>query len=297
MEKEILEKYRKAGRIAAEVRREIEKKLRPGVRILDLAEEIERMILEKGGKPAFPVNISINEITAHYTPCIGDTREIKEGDLVKIDIGVHVDGYIGDMAFTYCSEKNPLVEANEKILRDVEKIIRPGVTVAEIGKEIESCAKKYGVGLIVNLTGHGLERYVFHANPSIPNVANNSSYTLREGEVIALEPFVVESNGYVKESSHTEIYRYLQDKPVRLPEAREILRMAREKYKSLPFCRRWLCKSFSPVKVSLALKQLEQAGAIETYPVLKEAKGRPVSQAEHTFIVMDKPIVTTRLGD
>ncbi len=295
MEKEVLNKYLKAGRIAADARRRIEAKLKPGARILEIAEEIEETIRKKGGEPAFPVNISINETAAHYTPAMKDATEVSEGDLVKIDIGVQVDGYIGDTAFTYCSEKNRLVKANEAILRDVERILRPGISVAEIGEKIEAAAADRGVGLVVNLTGHTLDRYVFHGSPSIPNTANNSSHQFKEGDVIALEPFVVESSGHVRESSQTEIYRYVQDRPVRLPEARQILAIARDERKGLPFCRRWL--KLSPVKASLALRQLEAVSAVEGFPVLRESEGRPVSQFEHTFIIGEKTIVTTRPDD
>jgi methionyl aminopeptidase len=295
MEKETLDKYIKAGRIAAEVRAEAEKILRPGLKILELAEMMEKCIRERGGEPAFPVNISINDSVAHYTPVYNDKTEINPGDLVKIDIGVHVDGYIGDMAFTYCSERNSLAEANEKILEAAIKIIKPGVTVGEISSAIESSAKELGVGLIVNLTGHTLQRFVFHGSPSIPNIKTDSKYSFAEGSVIALEPFACKTNGYVRESSLTEIYRLVQDRPARLAEARRIMQLAAVEYHQLPFAKRWLYKEISPVKVSLAIRQLEAAGALESYPVLKEIEGRPVSQAEHTIIVLEKPLVTTRI--
>ncbi len=295
MEKAVLEKYRKAGRIAAEVRQEIEKKIRPGLKLLDLAGMIESLTEQKGGKPAFPVNISLNEIAAHYTPSAADTRVIEPGDLVKIDIGTHVDGYIGDLAFTYCSEKSPLIDCAWKVLENAVKIIKPGVSVAEISEVIENTVKGEGLGLIVNLTGHTLDKYVFHGSPSIPNVKNESEHVFKEGDVIALEPFITETNGFVKESGVTEIYRYLMDRPVRLTEARKILALARDEYHQLPFAKRWLYKKISPVKVSLALRQLEAVGALETYPVLKEAENKKIAQAEHTIIVAEKPIVTTRL--
>jgi len=205
-----------------------------------------------------------------------------------------VDGYIGDMAFTYCSEASPLVKCSEECLEAAIKAIRPGVAISEISQAIEEAAKSRSLGLIVNLTGHTLERFVFHGSPSIPNISNNLDYKFKEGDVLALEPFVTSSNGYVKDSGTAEIFRFLRDRPVRLPEARKILTLAREEYQELPFAKRWLYKYFSPVKVSLSLRQLEMAGAIETYPILKETEGRPVAQAEHTIIVMDKPVVTTR---
>jgi methionyl aminopeptidase len=295
MDKEALEKYQKAGRICGEIREELQRMLKPGLKLLAIAEFVDKRIAEKGGKPAFPVNISVNEITAHSTPSFSDEKAIGRGDLVKIDIGVHVDGYIGDMAFTYCSDPNPLVKCSEECVDAAIAVIRPGVTVSRISSAIEECAKAQGFGLILNLTGHTLERFVFHGSPSIPNVANSSSHRFKDGDVIALEPFITSSNGYVKDSGSVEIYRYLRDRPVRLPEARRILEMAREEYHELPFAKRWLYKQFSPVKVSLALRQLESAGAIETYPVLKETGGRPVAQSEHTIIVKDEPIVTTRI--
>ncbi|MFH1978706.1 MAG: type II methionyl aminopeptidase [Candidatus Aenigmatarchaeota archaeon] len=295
MDQEIIEKYKIAGKIGAEIKRDVLKMIKPGMRILDLANFVENSIFEKDAKPAFPVNISINEIAAHYTPSYTDEKIIEPGDLVKIDIGTHVDGYIGDMAFTYCSEKNPLIEAVEKTLDSAISIVKPGVTISEIGEKIESTAKSLGYGVIVNLTGHTIDRYVFHGHPSIPNIANDSDYELKDGEVIAIEPFVTTGNGHVKESNVVEIYRFLQQKSVRLPEARKILEIAEKEYEKFPFAKRWLQKKFSPIKVSMALRQLEHVGAIESYPVLRENSNKKIAQAEHTIIVLDKPIITTKL--
>ncbi len=293
MEKEILDKYLKAGRICAAVRKEALKVMKPGVKVLEVAELIESRIAELGGWPAFPVNVSINDIAAHYTPCFNDTTEIKDSDLVKVDVGVHVDGYIGDMAFTYSPENDDLVKANERILQAGIKAIRPGILVSDLGNIIEEAAKAEGVGLIVNLTGHGLDRFVFHGQPTIPNVRNVMDVAIEEGSVIALEPFACRTNGMIKESGVTEIYSYLQRRPVRLMEARKILELAEKEYHKLPFAKRWLVKRFSPVKVAMSLRQLDQAMALQGYPVLREVEGKPCSQAEHTIIVKEKPIVTT----
>jgi methionyl aminopeptidase len=293
MEKDELEKYIKSGRIAAEACKNARNMLKPGVRIIDIAESVEDGIRKMGGEPAFPVNISINDTAAHYTPQFNDAKTIGENDVVKIDVGVHVDGYIGDTAFTWSAKENMLIDASESVLKAAIAVIAPSVTVSEISSAIEGKAKELGVGLIVNLTGHTLDRYVFHGAPSIPNTSNDNSHRFEDGDVIAIEPFVLESNGTVKDSTPTEIYRHVIDRPVRLPEARKILELARGSYSSLPFAKRWLCKALSPLKVQLALTQLESVGAIEPFPVLKESRGRPIAQAEHTIIVKDKPIVTT----
>jgi methionyl aminopeptidase len=297
MDKEVLEKYRRAGRIAADARELALRKTRPGARLLDIAEEAEAFIAGKGGRPAFPLNISVNDIAAHYTPVHNDGRAVGEEDLVKLDVGVHVDGYIGDTAATWSGKPSRLVKAVNRVLADAIRILRPGVTVGEIGTVIQDSAESQGVGIIINLTGHTLDRYVFHGQPSILNVRNDSGHAFGEGDVVALEPFTCPTNGHVRESGVTEIYRFLQRRPVRLPEARRILDLAENEYHSLPFARRWLYREISPLKVALAMRQLENVMALEPYPVLREISGKPIAQAEHTIIIQDKPIVTTRVGD
>jgi len=300
-----LEKYLRAGKVLAAVREEALKKIiRPGAKILEVAEFIEKKILENGCKLAFPVNISIDDQAAHYTPTFNDSREIKEGELVKIDIGAHFDGYVADSASTYCSEKNFLVDDVEKIIETAIGALKPGLSVYEIAEAIDPVIKDLGIGLIVNLTGHGVDKDMFHAPPTIPSIKNKIAYKLEEGDCIAIEPFTVPTNGYVKESGTVEIYRYFQDRPVRSPDARQILDYIRKNFGPFPFAKRWLVRpvfdghaGFSPVKVSIVLKQLEIAGCLESHPVLKEVEGKKVAQAEHTIYIKDKPVVTTRLGD
>ncbi|MBI4020089.1 MAG: type II methionyl aminopeptidase [Candidatus Aenigmarchaeota archaeon] len=298
MEDGALGKYMEAGRINAQVKAGLMGKARPGVGIMELAELADRVIAEAGAKPAFPINISINEIAAHYTPTPNDGIVIREGDLVKFDVGVQVDGYIADSAFTYCSQRSALVDCVNRAIEKGIAVVKPGAKVSQVADAIEGSVKDAGLGLIVNLTGHYVDRYMFHAPPSVPNVKNQVAHEFREGDALAIEPFVTPSNGYAKETGITEIYRYLQDRPVRLQEARAILAMARDEFHQLPFAKRWLLRKFSPLKVSMALRQLEDVGAIEKYPALREASNKPVAQAEHTLVVTDTGhIVTTRIAD
>ncbi len=292
---EEIAKYREAGAIVAKLRVDMLKTIRPGTKLLDIGEKIEGTILKAGAKPAFPVNISINESAAHYTPQAGDEKAVGKGDLVKIDIGAHVDGYVADMAFTYCSEKSPLIKAAEDALREGISVIRPGVKVSEISQAIYGSIKSSGCAPVVNLSGHGIGRYDFHGRFSIPNVPNSSSIVLGEGDVIALEPFVAESAVHVTEADPVEIYQFAQKRPVRMAESRKIMSLAEDEYHSFPFAKRWLAKHISPMKIKMALLELERAGALQSYPVLKDMQGRKIAQAEDTIIVMDKPIVTTRL--
>jgi len=291
---EEISKYVEAGKIAAKIREETLTKIRVGARLLDIAEGIEKKILDSGAKPAFPANISINEIAAHYTPQINDTRTIGLGDLVKIDIGAHIDGYIADMAFSWCSEPSPLIPASQKALQAGIDAIKPEARVSDVSSAISKAIKDTGFGPIVNLTGHSIGRYQFHGGISIPNIPNSNNYVLREGDVIALEPFVCETPGRVDDSEPVEIFQFVQRKPVRSMEARKILQLAENDFGGLPFAKRWLVKYVTPIRIKMAILELERVNAIRSYPVLKDMEGRKIAQAEHTIIVADPPIVTTK---
>jgi len=288
------EKYLQAGRLAAKIREEMLKKIRVGERLLDIAEEIERKIIDGGAKPAFPVNICVNEAAAHYTPQINDARVVGAGDLVKIDLGAHIDGYIADLAFTWCSEKSRLIDVSGKALDAGISMMRPGIKISEVSLAINKVIAHSGFGPVVNLTGHSLGRYVFHGGTSIPNVPTGSSYVLKEDDVFALEPFVCESPCHVEDSEPVEIFQFINRKPVRSMEARKILDLAENEFHGLPFAKRWLVRHISPIRIKLALIELEKVGAIMTYPILKDMGGRKIAQSEHTVIVAEKPVVTTK---
>ncbi len=287
-EPEVLDKYREAGRILAEVRGEAIKKVKVGEKLLDVAESIERSIQQKGGAVAFPTNISLNDEAAHATPSKADAS-IFGRDLVKLDIGVHIDGYIADTAITIDLGSNKkLVEASNSALERAIDVVRADVDTAAISAVIEQTITDYGFHPVVNLTGHGLERYTQHAPPAIHNRRTQSGTKLKEGQVIAIEPFSSNGNGRVYETGKAEIFSLVKAKPVRSSEARAILKEI-ETYKALPFARRWL-----KGRVDLGLKQLETAGIIHAYPVLKD-RGL-VSQAEDTLIVTtDGSEVITRI--
>ena len=136
MDKDTLKNYEKAKSISDGVVIFAKPMLKEGINIFDIGEKIENKIKELGGGIAFPVNISINENAAHYTPDIKDTIQLNNEDVVKIDIGVHVNGYIWDRAFTICigQKTHPLIEAAETGLKEAMKIIKPGVKVLGNGK-------------------------------------------------------------------------------------------------------------------------------------------------------------------
>ncbi|MDI6798756.1 MAG: type II methionyl aminopeptidase [Candidatus Aenigmarchaeota archaeon] len=287
MEKEILKNYENAKSASDEVIEFAKKLIKIGEKALDIAEKIEKKIEELKVKPAFPVNISINEIAAHYTPDIDDNLIIQQNDLIKIDIGVHVNGYIWDRAFTVCigEKDHPLIRISEKALAEALKLIKAGTKVYEISEVVEETIKNEGFNPIRNLCGHGLDQFNQHTTPTIPNGENSIQEEIKEGQVIAMEVFATNGSGLVKESYPTLIYKFKQDKPARLWEARKILEASKTRFNGLPFAKRWLTSIATPLKIDLALKQLTQIDALISYPVLKEVTNGLVAQTEETVIV------------
>ncbi|MDY6966013.1 MAG: type II methionyl aminopeptidase [Halobacteriota archaeon] len=287
---EILEKYRQAGKILSQVRNEAAKKVEVGVHLLEVAEFVEEMIREKNAEPAFPCNISRNDEAAHATPALDDDA-VFGNDMVKLDVGVHVDGYIADTAITVDLSDHPdIVEAAEKALSSAIEIIKAGTSTAEIGTIIEETIEGYGYKPVMNLTGHGLAQYNQHAPPTIPNRKVSKGIILKKGDVIAIEPFATDGVGRISERGLPEIYKLEKVRPVRSHEARELLKEI-EKYKTLPFAKRWL----SIDRLDLAIKQLEKAKVLHAFPILKEDGNGLVSQAEHTVIVQEDGCEVTTL--
>jgi len=293
---EELQIYRRVGKLVAEVREQARAMVKPGVSLLSIAEAVEELIKQKGAKPAFPCNVSVNAIAAHYSPPADDDTQVNEGDLVKVDIGAHIDGYIGDSAFTVAlGAKAELVQAVERALEEAIKVVKPGIDVGEIGKVVEEVATAAGFKPIRNLTGHSLARWELHAGLTVPNVHETTEQKLEVGDVVALEPFVTDGAGFVEDEPQVYIFRYLRDRPVRMRMTRELLNVVKRNYSGLPFAERWLAKSMSKLRLELTLRELVGVGALYPYHVLKERAGGAVAQAEHTVIVTEQGCeVTTR---
>jgi methionyl aminopeptidase len=286
---EELQAYRRAGKLVAEVREEIRPMVKPGETLLAIAEAVEGLIAQKGAKPAFPCNVSVNQIAAHYSPPANDSTRIGEDDVVKVDIGAHLDGYIADTAFTVApGAKVEMVQAVERALEEAIKAVKPGIDVGEVGRAIEETARATGFKPIRNLTGHSLARWDLHAGLTIPNVKEETGQVLRVGDVVALEPFITDGAGFVEDQPQVYIFRYLFDRPVRMRMTRELLRDVKRSYGNLPFAERWLAKRMSKLRLELTLRELVGVGALHPYHVLKERGDGLVAQAEHTVIVTEQ---------
>jgi len=293
--REIFEKYHRAGEIAARVRDEMKRIVQEDMLVIDVCEKAEEMIRWMGGKPAFPCNLSINEVAAHYSSPPGDERRIPRGSVVKVDIGVHVDGYIGDTATTVCfnPEYESLVHTAEEALEKAIKIIRPGLSISHFGSEVERVIKNRGFKPVSNLTGHQVGRYLIHTGRSLPNVSSLSIEKVHSGEVYAIEPFVTlpDAAGRVESGSEAYIFRFLKRKSLKNTASKNLLEYIAKNFNTLPFSERWLRSYMHRNWYKEAFSELLSARSLMSYSPFVEASGKPVAQAEHTVLVDEKGIV------
>jgi len=294
-----IQDYISAGKIASEVRENARKKDHVGSTLFEICESIEKEIIQKGGKCAFPVNTSLNEIAAHYTAEPNDSRMINETDLLKIDLGVQINGYIADTAVTVCYDPkfDFLVQAAEAALKDAMSMIKVGTKSTDVGKTIENTVKQMGCQPIANLSGHSLEQYTIHAGKSIPNIWSIGSFSFSPTEAYACEPFVTtkEGLGFVREGKTRNIFSLITRKRTKDTEADKLADHIWEKFNMLPFALRWLVPIWEEKNARNLLEKLVKNKVVRSYPVLTEANSQRVAQAEHTFIPQENGITITTL--
>jgi len=306
----MIEAYEKAGKIVSKVRDDAVKLIKDDLLILDLVEFVESEIKSSGAGIAFPCNVSVNEITAHYTSPANDETKISTGDLVKLDLGAHIDGFIADSAITIMApgkdleekydtdtinKHQELIEGSDAGLEAAISSVKPGVEIGKIGQAVEEAINSYGFNPIFNLSGHSLEQWNLHSGLSIPNFNDKSTTKLKEGDAIAIEPFATDGAGWVTDMPQTYIYRYLKDKPFRMTFTQKVFKEIKANYTDLPFSIRWLAKGVNVNRLNSSMRQLSEAMAVYPYPALKEKTNCWVSQSEHTVIVEgDGCTITTK---
>ncbi len=301
---DVLRKYLEAGRIAAKVREEAARFVEPGKSLLEICETIEQRIRDLGGEPAFPCNISVNYVAAHYTPVISDDSRIPEEAVVKLDIGVHIDGYIADTAITVTTNPShePLLEAVREALEKALENVKPGQTFRDIGRIVEETIRRHGYRPIINLSGHSLGEYTIHAGDTIPNFDDpRNTGSFQPGKAYAIEPFATNGQGLVYEGSQVTIYALMPRTPRRrlTPREKKLLAQIASRFRTLPFTERWLADQLNYYgglqALRMLLRKLANMGYLIQYPVLIERSRGLVAQFEHTVLVLkDQVIVTTQ---
>ena len=316
----MLEKYEKAGKIASNARKKAVKKAKAGMKVIDLIDFVENEIRKSGAGLAFPCTVSINEITSHYTSEPGDDTLLCYGDIVKIDLGAEVDGYLSDTAVTtiiqgenkdfvdendeplvmsgrtdngivdvsedIIEERMNLIEATDSALENVTSILREGVSVKEVGQVIQDTIQSKGFTPVVDLTGHAISRYNIHPGLTIPNYPDYSNdYVFKEDDHVAIEPYATNGEGHVVNLQQHKIYSYLRPRPLRDIDSERLLDKISTEHNRLPFCKRHLLNDYDINTLNDAINPLIACRALYPYAVLRERSNGCVSQTEHTIII------------
>lgn len=300
MDDAVQEKYRRAGRAAKDALALAEKIARPGVPLIEVCDRCEQVIREQGLELAFPLNISLDDIAAHYSSPVDDAHVLPEHGLVKVDLGAHCDGYVSDAARTINLGNDggvheTLCTAAREALEKAIEAFRPGQQLHEIGRIIHAEITKHDVKPISNLGGHSLEQYNLHAGQFVPNVPDTThDYVIQEGDAFAIEPFTTNGYGAITNGRDYYIYRFrkLRKKNIPMREYRMQVKM-KKRFSTLPFSPRWI--DFIPKgQLGRVLKRFLAKGILEKYWTLVERQHGLVAQWENTVIVhADGAEVTT----
>jgi len=295
-----IEDYLKAGKIAGEVRENVRKKNWVGSTLAEICEYVESEIIKRGAKCAFPVNTSLNEVAAHYTAEPNDPKTVSDSDLVKIDLGAQINGYIADTAVTvnYDPQYDSLVQAAENALQAAMSMIKVGVKSKDVGRKIQNTIMDMGLKPIANLSGHSLDQYTIHAGKTVPNMWTIGSFSFSENEAFACEPFVTTKNalGFVRNGKIKNIYALVSRKKTKDDEADKLLEYIWNNFNMLPFALRWIVKEWEEKEARRLLDFLVKKKVVKAYAILVEANGKTVAQAEHTFIPTQTGVTVTTIG-
>ena len=286
MNPEEIQKWKTAGKLARNALHFGRDLIKAEKSMLNVTEEIELFVKKNGGELAFPTNLAINNVGAHWTPSSKSSEIFCKGDVVKLDVGVHIDGYIGDNALTLeidSTNYTKMIEASREALNAAINVAVAGVNVGIIGHAVQDTIEKYGYRPIANLTGHRIKRYNLHSGVSIPSVRERGGPTLNNGDIVAIEPFVTDGAGRVGGKRNSNIYHLRQIRKVRDEKATELMKEIQDRYKGLPFAERWLHEFQDDATKNL--QKLMRAGIVSYYPVLDELGNGIVAQSEHTLLI------------
>ncbi len=295
MEEPTFDDWKQAGKLAAETLQYGKGLIKKGATLLEVSDKIDKYIYDHEAIPAFPSQISCNEIAAHYC-AHPDDKIVFEDQICCLDVGVCINGAIGDNAATVdlSGQHTNIIKAAQDALRAASDKVQIGTPINEIGKAIYDAIASHNLSPIRNLSGHGLGAFDVHTAPTIPNYDNGNTQELKRGDIIAIEPFATNGAGIIYESSPNSIWMIMNKKPVRSMITRTILKEI-ENFKGLPFTTRWLTKKHHAGKVNFALKELEQMEIIKDFPPLLDKNKGMVAQAEHSFYVDDKVTILTKI--
>ena len=297
---------RKAAECHRQIRKYAQTLLKPGIVLIDFVKKLENMLkfitnandLECG--QSFPTGVSINNIAAHDTPNSNDNTVLKYDDVMKLDFGTHINGYVIDCAFTvaFNPEYDQLLKCSQEATATGIKNAGIDMRLGELGGYIQEVIESYEVEIkgkvhkikpIKDLCGHNMLRYHVHGEKSIPLYKNDEDNSLmEEGELYACETFVTTGKGVTKELKNCS--HYMKDNlafnntKIKSSQPKSLFKYIDEHYSTLAFCPRWL-EEGGNTNVQKSLNYLCNIGVVNPYPPLADIEGSYVAQFEHSFML------------
>lgn len=298
MNEQYIKNFIQAGALAKEVRAYGKSLIQKGASYNDVIKKINQKIIDLGAIAAFPPQIALNNVAAHFLVWPGKDHFFSD-EIIKLDIGVCYQGAIGDCAVTIdlSGQYQHLIQAAEAALLAAEQSIRVGQKTGEIGRIIETTISSYQLKPVKNLSGHGLGLYKVHTSPSIPNYDDRSKVVLSPGMTFAIEPFATNGAGVIYESGHAAIFSFVKDSSAVQSHFAKLVLEKVKSFKGLPFAIHDLISPELPLMaVEMSITELIRAGAIVGYAPLVEQANGMVAQAENSVLIDNKGkvMITTR---
>jgi len=306
---EILKSLNIAADVHKKVRNWIQHNAKPGIPILYLCQEIEKKIhtlLNYDCKNplkcgiAFPIGISLNNCAAHYTPSNDDTTVLSYDDVCKFDLGVHVNGYIIDSAFTMAFDHkyDKLIECAKDALETGIKNSGNDAILGEIGEKIQEVIESYSYKSIEDISGHNLGCYKIHNGKAVPNIKIDYNLRMQPNEFYAIEPYPSTGTGNIISNKGTSHYMLNLNKDItNLPfKELKLYDILNNNFSSLAFCPRWI-KPLASQNIINKFDHLIKHKYIEGYPELYDIQGSKVAQFEHTIFIKESGIDILSKGD
>lgn len=310
---EVVTKYRTAADIANEVLQAVVDACQPGADIASLCKMGDELIeakcekvytkKEKGEKirkgVAFPTCITPNELCANYSPLVSESRVLNKGDLVKVDVGCHIDGFIavGAHSLVVGAEKEEITGRKADALRAAwavaevaQRTIAVGASNTDVTRLMNKAAEQFSCKMVHGIQSHQMKQHVIDGVRAIRSRENMEEkaerFTFAPNEVYGVDIVVSTGEGKPKESDcRTCVFKrnVEQTYSLKTPLARQFLRETTARFPSLPFTARAiedekLCR--------VGISECTRHGLLQAYPVMTERQGEHVAQFKFTLMLL-----------
>mmetsp|Transcript_40461 Transcript_40461/g.89906 ORF Transcript_40461/g.89906 Transcript_40461/m.89906 type:complete len:391 (+) Transcript_40461:54-1226(+) len=318
---DVVTKYKAAAEIANKAIAAVIAEVKDGAKVVDLCncgdnlinKEVEKIfkgkLIEKG--VAFPTCVSVNSTVGHFSPASDDTTTVKDGDIVKIDLGVHIDGFISTQAQTVVVQAGDaaikgraadVIAAARTAYEAALRLIRPGKKVSDVAGPLQKIVEAYGCNLVEGVMSHQMKQFIIDGNkcvlnkPSPEHKVEDAEFA--ENEVYAIDIVVSTGDGKTKvlDEKETTVYKRALDMEyqLKLKASRAVFSEINRRFPAMPFTVRALVEGVEKDDKSKELaKQLKLGmveclnhGLLHPYPVLHEKSGELVAQVKHTVLLM-----------